>query len=265
MLLVEDEPDIRLVARLALQQGDIFRVVEAHSGRMALDLLRQACPDVVLLDVMMPEMDGPSLVRELRRDPGTAEIPVIFLTAKAAGEDLRDLRALGVAGIITKPFDPATLAAEVRALLAASTPGTLGHAERDAELQPVVNEGTLRRLDGLTDESGRDVRHQLIDMFASHSPHTLERTRAILVAGSETSGEAARLMHTLKGSAATLGLEALAGQCRCAEELIAQGQHAEAVAVVERMAASLPSTVEALRAAGKGPQVHPVSHPGNSS
>lgn len=265
MLLVEDEPDIRLVARLALQQGDVFRVVEAHSGRMALDLLRQARPDVVLLDVMMPEMDGPALVRELRRDPGTAEIPVIFLTAKAAGEDLRDLRTLGVAGIITKPFDPATLAAEVRALLAANRPGPPAHAERNAELGPVVNESTLRRLDGLTDENGRDVRLRLIHMFTSGAPHTLERTRAILVAGPETSGEAARLMHTLKGSAATLGLEALAGQCRRAEELIAEGRHAEAVAVVERMTASLPSTIEALRAAGKGPQGHPVSHPGKSS
>jgi len=75
-------------------------------------------PDAILLDVMMPGMDGPAVLERLKADPGTAGIPVVFLTAKAMASEVSRLRGLGAAGVLTKPFDPVSLAGQIRAILA---------------------------------------------------------------------------------------------------------------------------------------------------
>ena len=117
LLLVEDDPDIQLVARAALKRSG-FAVTVASNGAAALDQVRIDPPDVVLLDWMMPEMDGPEVCRRLKGDTATAGIPVIFLTARSQQAEIARGLALGAAGYIVKPFDALALGAQVRDILA---------------------------------------------------------------------------------------------------------------------------------------------------
>lgn len=118
ILIIDDEDDIRVVARLSLSAIGHMDVVEAATGAAGLALALSDRPDVILLDVMLPLMDGPMTLRALRADPRTAGIPVIFLTAKALPKELSHLRDMGALAVLTKPFDPITLPSEIRALLA---------------------------------------------------------------------------------------------------------------------------------------------------
>jgi two-component system, OmpR family, response regulator len=120
VLIVDDEPDIRRIAKLGLSRVGGMEVVEAANGAEALVRAKADKPDAVLLDVMMPGLDGPSTLARLREDPATSGIPVVFLTAKAIAAELERLKVLGAAGVLTKPFDPMTLARELRALLGIS-------------------------------------------------------------------------------------------------------------------------------------------------
>lgn len=117
MLIVDDEDDIRRVAGLSLARVGGMDVVEAASGAEALRVAEEARPDVVLLDVMMPELDGPATLRSLRDNPATSRIPVVFLTAKAMSSETERLRNLGARGVLTKPFDPVKLPDALRAVL----------------------------------------------------------------------------------------------------------------------------------------------------
>ena len=117
ILIIDDEADIRRIAHLALGRVGAMEVLEATSGVEGLRKAEDNHPDAILLDVMMPGLDGPSTLAALRSNPATADIPVIFLTAKAMVSELTRLRSLGAAGVLTKPFDPMTLAGQVRAAL----------------------------------------------------------------------------------------------------------------------------------------------------
>jgi CheY-like chemotaxis protein len=117
VLLVDDESDVRAVATLSLGRVGGMLVIEASNGFDALTRAAEEQPDFILLDVMMPGMDGPTTLAALRSDPRTSAIPVVFLTAKAMASELDRLKQLGAAGVITKPFNPMTLSEEVRALL----------------------------------------------------------------------------------------------------------------------------------------------------
>jgi CheY-like chemotaxis protein len=117
ILIIDDEADIRRIAHLALGRVGAMDVTEAQSGLEGLRKAEDTHPDAILLDVMMPGLDGPSTLAALRSNPATAHIPVIFLTAKAMVSELTRLRGLGAAGVLTKPFDPMTLAVQVRAAL----------------------------------------------------------------------------------------------------------------------------------------------------
>ena len=118
MLLVDDEPDIRVIATVSLQMFGGLEVTTASSGREALELAPQVRPDVILLDVMMPEMDGPETLRRLRALEATAHTPIVFMTAKVLRDEIDRWMALGAIGVISKPFEPTTLAVELRALCA---------------------------------------------------------------------------------------------------------------------------------------------------
>jgi CheY-like chemotaxis protein len=121
LLLVEDDESIRAIARLGLERIGGWTVVPGACGEAALRAARENGPlDAVLLDVMMPGMDGPSTLRRLRAEGLPARVPVVFLTAKAQSADRRGLEGLGAAGVIAKPFDPLTLPDELARLL--STP-----------------------------------------------------------------------------------------------------------------------------------------------
>lgn len=117
IMMVDDEPHIRRIGELSLRGVGKWQVVLAGSGREAIELAQQEQPDVILLDVMMPGMDGPATLAGLRETPETAAIPVIFLTAKAQRHEVERYRMLGAAGVLTKPFDPMTLPDEVRAII----------------------------------------------------------------------------------------------------------------------------------------------------
>jgi CheY-like chemotaxis protein len=119
VLYVDDEPDIREIAGLALQLDPGIEVRLAESGARALELLLGAWrPDVILLDVMMPAMDGPAVLVALREQPRWATTPVVFITARTQAQDRQRLLELGAVALISKPFDPMTLAKEVRGVLA---------------------------------------------------------------------------------------------------------------------------------------------------
>jgi CheY-like chemotaxis protein len=117
VLMVDDEPHIRRIGELSLRGVGKWQVVLAGSGKEAVELARRERPDVILLDVMMPGMDGPATLAELRDSGETAAIPVIFLTAKAQRHEVERYRMLGAAGVLTKPFDPMTLPDEVRTII----------------------------------------------------------------------------------------------------------------------------------------------------
>lgn len=119
VLYVDDEPFIREIAVMALELDPGFEVHQAESGVAALEIIRAGGvrPDLFLLDVMMPVLDGPATLARLRATPGFADTPVIFMTAKAQASDLQALCALGALGVITKPFNPTTLAAEIRQVM----------------------------------------------------------------------------------------------------------------------------------------------------
>jgi CheY-like chemotaxis protein len=117
ILLVDDEDDIREVAQMSLEMTAGWEVLTASSGADGLRVAAAERPDAILLDVMMPGMDGPATARALKAAPETAEIPIILLTAKVQAADRRRFDDLGVAGILAKPFDPMALADEVRGVL----------------------------------------------------------------------------------------------------------------------------------------------------
>jgi CheY-like chemotaxis protein len=117
ILLIDDEPDLRRIVTLSLSRLGGMDVLDAGDPDEGLALALRERPDGILLDVMMPEMDGPALLARLRANPGVCDIPVIFLTANVMPAEIARLRALGAAGVLTKPFDPTALPADVRRIL----------------------------------------------------------------------------------------------------------------------------------------------------
>ncbi len=115
LLLVDDDEDIRTIARMSLERIGGWEVVAAASADEAEAAARAAAPDAVLLDVMMPDVDGPATLERLRPLIGAA--PVVFLTAKTQPADLERLTSLGAAGVLAKPFDPMSLPAELAAIV----------------------------------------------------------------------------------------------------------------------------------------------------
>ncbi|MDI1481570.1 response regulator [Polyangium sp. y55x31] len=118
VLLVDDEPHIRRIGELSLKGVGKWKVVLASSGHEALEIAARETPDVILLDVMMPGMDGQETLLELRAREATAAIPIIFMTAKVQKHEVDRYRELGAAGVIPKPFDPMALPGQIRDILA---------------------------------------------------------------------------------------------------------------------------------------------------
>jgi two-component system alkaline phosphatase synthesis response regulator PhoP len=116
ILIIDDEYDIREMASLALETCGDFEVASADGGLAGLKAAREGNPDIILLDVIMPELDGPSTFRLLKQLEDTRSIPVIFLTARVQASDRCRLIELGALGIIAKPFDPMRLADDIAAI-----------------------------------------------------------------------------------------------------------------------------------------------------
>jgi len=119
VMIVDDDDDVRAISALAARKIGGWAVSSVASGDEAVRLAAQEHPDVILLDVMMPPPDGPATMAMLRADSATAEIPVIFLTAKTQPQEIEHLLELGACGVICKPFDVTELPDEIRRILEA--------------------------------------------------------------------------------------------------------------------------------------------------
>ncbi len=117
ILVIDDEDHIREVTQMSLETMGGWDVTTASSGVEGIASAAVERPDAILLDVMMPDMDGPTTFQRLRSDPTTRDIPVVLLTAKVQPADRHRFEALGVNGILTKPFDPLSLADEIAGTL----------------------------------------------------------------------------------------------------------------------------------------------------
>jgi CheY-like chemotaxis protein len=116
ILYVEDDTDIQTVAQIALEVVGGFQLKICSSGKESIGVAGSFKPDLLLLDVMMPEMDGPTTLEGLRKCPNTATTPVIFMTAKVQASEVSYYKSLGALGVIAKPFDPMKLAGQVQSL-----------------------------------------------------------------------------------------------------------------------------------------------------
>jgi DNA-binding response OmpR family regulator len=148
VLHVDDEAPIRLLSRVNLEMEGGMEVIEAANGRTGVQLAKREQPDLILLGVMMPVLDGWQAAEELRKDQETREIPIVFLTARSALKDRARGFDLGAVDYITKPFNPVELASRVRELLERLERGERDelrrekvselHAPRDAEVDDIV-------------------------------------------------------------------------------------------------------------------------------
>lgn len=130
VLLVDDEGAIRTICRVNLE-SDGLTVLEAADGREAIGAIREERPELVLLDVMMPEVDGWEVAERLASDPATRDIPVVFLSARASREDKVRAKELGAVGYVVKPFDPLELGAYVREVIERSRNGEREQLNRE--------------------------------------------------------------------------------------------------------------------------------------
>ncbi len=184
ILLVDDEPDIRTIAELSLSQVGGWKTILASSGAQALELASKHKPDLILLDVMMPEMDGVTTFQALANDEATREIPVIFMTARVQSHERERYVGFGAAGVIAKPFDPMRLPEDIRGILA--QPVEQRGRNRLAALQRRYAEGLATKLEGL---------RAAVEHAYEAEPHS--RKPAIEAAH--------RIAHTLHGTAGTYG------------------------------------------------------------
>lgn len=119
VLMVDDDSNIRFITEMTLQGLTDWQIRLAESGKDALSKIEEECPDLVLLDMMMPDMDGITLFTEIKVLLGDSTPPVIFMTAKVQGQEVDRYKNMGAAGIIMKPFDPMTLPEKIYEILAA--------------------------------------------------------------------------------------------------------------------------------------------------
>ncbi len=117
ILIVDDDESIQTVVQFGIQMATDWEVLIASSGPQGLKIAGDRSPDVILLDVMMPDMDGIATFKALQSEPQTAQIPVIFLTAKAQTSERRQFNDLGVSGVITKPFNSLDLPDQISKML----------------------------------------------------------------------------------------------------------------------------------------------------
>jgi two-component system, OmpR family, alkaline phosphatase synthesis response regulator PhoP len=117
ILIIDDEETIQHVVQFGIQMISGWQVFRANSGAEGIHTARTECPDVILLDVMMPDMDGLTTFEKLQADPKTEKIPVIFLTAKAQTSEKRQFQDLGISGVITKPFNSLELPEQIAKIL----------------------------------------------------------------------------------------------------------------------------------------------------
>jgi two-component system OmpR family response regulator len=222
VLYVDDDPDICTVVEATLRAIGDLDVRTANSGERAIDLASDEQPDLILMDVMMPGLDGPSTLK-LMRDRGLlADIPVIFLTAKVMPTEVSEFLRLGAIGVIGKPFDPTRLCGDIRALWG-QTEGRTGRSSRARDVPGARTEATR------TEEVAAQVT-TLTGTFLERTRRDVRRLRGMLerlAAGDRSAPqELERLAHTIHGSGAMFGFPAIS-ECGGMIEELAAGLAAE--------------------------------------
>jgi len=197
VLLVDDEPDILTVARIALTTHGGYAVRTCTSGAEALAVAPEFAPDLVIIDVMMPDMDGPSTLRLLRETEGLRDTPVVFLTAKAQPTEVMRYRALGAVDVLAKPFDHKTMVKQVGRLL-----NNVGAPREEVESKAAA----------------------ISARFATRLPERIgeiERAWADLGDGDGDAAEMLRIVvHRLAGSASSFGYGKIGDIARGLERLL---------------------------------------------
>lgn len=207
ILYVEDNPNIRALAKIALERIGGFSTHAFDSGAEALAAVQSGLvPDLLLLDVMLPGMDGPTILQRLRDIPSTAATPAVFMTAKAQSAEIAHFMSLGALGVITKPFQPTTLSKDILRLWNGQPPDATTPSGDDA-----IAEFRARFVAGLPKQ------------LAALKAHALQ-----LAAGTDdqTISAAHHLLHVISGNAGTFGYGEVGNRARRVEELIRTSQSA---------------------------------------
>jgi CheY-like chemotaxis protein len=203
VLHVDDEPDIREVVEISLGLDPGLVMRSCGSGQEALTVVAEWPPDIILLDVMMPEMDGPATLARLRDGPQTADIPVVFMTARAQAREIDSFRKLGAVGVIPKPFDPMTLAASVRDYMAPENHALTG-----------LRETFLQRIDH---DAATLLRHRSALMSETVSPAVL--------------AEIVNIAHRLAGSGGLYGFAEIGDAAAAVENTATLGGPVKEIAL----------------------------------
>jgi two-component system OmpR family response regulator len=198
ILYVDDEADIREVVRIALGVAKGLRVQTCESGERALALVHELKPDLLLLDVMMSGMDGPTTLTRMRSVPALAHIPVIFMTAKAMPDEVARFQEMGAIGVIGKPFSALMLPEQIFAIWENRSP--------PPTVEPPIP-------DGLTELNAQFLQRTLKDLAGIH-----ELLRHNAIEGS-TLKQVERPAHGIRGTGAALGFEAVSAGARDIERL----------------------------------------------
>jgi two-component system cell cycle response regulator DivK len=211
--VVEDNPDNRLLVRVILESR--YQVIDYENGGAALAGLRQEKPDLVLLDVSLPEMDGTEVLRRIRAEPSLRDLPVIALTAHAMAGDREKLLASGFDDYLTKPIEDETL------LLRAIERLLCGNAARAAggDQPRSLDAAALQRLQRLGDDA---FVCKMIEVFLDYAGRKIAEARAAQAAGNLNGVE--RAVHPLKSSAGNLGADHVRRLAVRIEELAEQGR-----------------------------------------
>lgn len=226
ILYVEDEPDIQRVVKLVLEAMAKINVIACSSGAEAIARSAEVAIDLILLDVMMPGMDGPTTLSRLREIPALAHTPVVFMTAKAHPSEIAHFKALGALDVIAKPFDPMTLATTLLAMWARASTATQSPPPSEtnrqagmAELSP--EDRFAARMAALTEQFQRELPMRL---------DTLQRQwQALCESWSiDTLSALHGSTHNLAGAGSTFGYDELTARARALDRqlksLLSQSQ-----------------------------------------
>lgn len=212
ILYVEDEPDIQRIVKLALELVAGIRVISCSSGAEAIARANEVPFDLILLDVMMPQMDGPTTLSRLREIPSLKNTPVVFMTAKAHPSEVAHFKSLGARDVIAKPFDPMTLADTLRGIWgridSVSASAAIAHGETGAaQNENAAEKRFAERMATLTEQFCRELPSRLAALQQQWQALNAEwNFEALSALHSST--------HNLAGAGATFGYDELTTRAR---------------------------------------------------
>ena len=241
ILYVEDEEDIRTIAVTVLETVGGFTLIPCASGAQAVAAAPTAHADLILLDVMMPGLDGPTTLKSLRNVAQTAETPVIFMTAKVQANEVAYFKSLGALDVIPKPFDPMTLSEQIGAIWRRRPkPGESEPAQPDSRKSPATD----------------DALHALNMRYAADLPAKIAEIAGLwrkIVEGNDPAAVKAlyRELHSLAGSGGTFGYSTLGNAAQAMEFALEPFIASETVP--EAMRGPLSAMLDRLKRAAEAP------------